>query len=220
MHKKIGTISAIGLGLLAAACAGTGPGTSGQPQGSLRPLPSLSLPSIAFPSLDVPSIAIPSVDVAPDNDLEALFPDTVNGQPLQVTSASGEGVLTQFATNSPDEFRSFISDLGANMDQVSAAFSFSLFPGATATDLTGLTLAAIRVQGVESTRTLAGLAEITKDEVSNAQIGTATIGGKSVTSIANPEDEEENVYLYAYSDIVFLGGGTPQHVEEAFSQLP
>src|SRR5215210_6630399 len=180
MHKRICAISAVGLGLLVAACTGTGPGTSGQPAGTLRPLPSLSIPSFAIPSLDIPSldipsIAIPSVDVAPANDLEALFPETINGRPLEVTSARGEGVLTQFAPNSPDEFRSFISDLGATMDQVSAAFTFALYPGATATYLTGLTLAAIRVQGVDSSRTLAGLADMTKGQVANAQIGTATI---------------------------------------------
>ena len=224
MPRRLAAFSFAAIAFFLAACGGTGPATSpGGPARSLAPLPSLAVPSNGMPSLGIPSIGAPSIGAssfAPDADLEALFPDTVNGQSLQITSAKGEDVVQAFGGDEPEEFRNFVSGLGATMEQVSAAISFNIFPAASSNDFTGFTLVAVRVQGVPGPTTLAGITELTKQDVANAQVGTATIGGKQVTAITNPENADENVYLYAIGDVVFFGGGTPSHVEEAFAQLP
>ena len=205
MRKRVLAISGLTLAaVVLAACGGGGP----------------AVPSVAIPSVAIPSLSLPSLDVQPDAALEELFPDTVGGQPLDVTSATGEGVITAFGSSNPEELRSLITNLGADISQASAAISFNIWPGATAGEFSGLTLVALRVQGVEATRTLASLTEITKEDVTNAQVGTATIGGKQVTAITSPDEPDENVYLHAWNDVVFLGGGTPSLIEEAFAQLP
>ena len=217
MPKRFLVISVAVVGALLAACGGT-PTTSSRPGTSLAPLPSIAVPSLEIPNFSVPPIGVPSF--APDADLEALFPATVGGHPLEVTSAKGQDVVAAFGGNNPEEIQNFVSGLGASMDQVSAAFSFGLFPGASAGDFTGISLIAIRIQGVPGASTLAGLTEVSKEDVEDAQVGSATIGGKQVTAITSPSKPDENAYLYAVGDVVFLGGGTPALVEEAFAQLP
>ena len=47
-----------------------------------------------------------------------------------------------------------------------------------------------------------------------------TVAGKTVTAVVDPEDAENTAFLYPAGDVVFLVGGTPNHVEEAFAKLP
>ena len=201
MSTRVIAISVFAIAAIAAACGG------GAPQGS-----------VGGPGVSLPPIGVPSIP--PDTDLESLFPDTIAGQPLQVTSARGAGVAEAFGGEDTARLQAFVSGLGASMDQVSAAFSLAFLPGATAGEITGVSLVALRVQGVPATSTLAGLTEMTRQDIENAQVGTATIGGKQVTAITSADSPDDNVYLYAVGDVVFLGGGTPSHVEEAFAQLP
>jgi hypothetical protein len=195
---------AIGSALLAlaAACSGT-PGTQ-------------TVPPITVPT--APSL--PSA--VPDQNLEALFPDDIAGNPLQITSATGEGVLTQFAQDNPDEFRNFVEGLGANMDQVSVAFSFNIWPvPSVESEFTGLTMAAMRIAGLPAATTLPAFVEFVKEDVGEgAEVSQQTVAGKTVTAVVDPEDAENAAFLYPVGDVVFLVGGTPNHVEEAFAKLP
>ena len=206
MHNLSSLVSGlIAATVLVAACGGT-PTVTGVP----------TLPPVSVPPLPT----IPVISIQPDTALEDLLPDTVGGNTLNVTSARGEGVIAQFGNEDPERLRALFQSLGASLDQVSSAFSFNLWPGATASELTGLTLSAIRVEGVAASNTLNAFTDMTKEGIENAHVGPATIGAKQVTAITNPEDPSETVYLYAWNDVVFLGGGTPEHVEEAFSLLP
>lgn len=187
---------------LAAACGGNAP---------------------ALPS-GVPAIpTVPGVpSIAPDTNLEALFPDTIGGNTLNVTSAQGEDVITQFASGDPDGFRTFISGLGASMDKVSAGMSFNIWPvPSTESEFTGLTIVALRIQGVPAATSLPAFIEFVKDDVGDqADVSQQNVAGKTVTAVVDPEDAENSAFLYPSGDVVFLVGGTPNHVEEAFSKLP
>src|SRR5918999_1420854 len=108
MSRRVVAISSFAIAALVAACGGGAPTTTGGAGSSF----------------------------APDPELEALFPDSVNGQPLRITSAKGEDVIPAFGNQDSVEIQSLITDLGATMDQVSAAISFNLWPGATATEFT------------------------------------------------------------------------------------
>jgi hypothetical protein len=195
------------ISLVAIACGGA-PAGSGLPTG----LPS-GLPTI-------PPIDVPSVSIVPDQSLEDLFPDTIGGNVIEVESASGASVGPFFNADDETEFNAFLTRIGAAADQVSAARSFHIWPGATASEFTGLTIVAVRVRGVPAANTLQSMVTVVQEDVENATVGTATLGGKTVTSITNPEDSNDNAYLYAVGDVTFLVGGTAAHVEEAFSQLP
>ena len=198
---------AVLVSLVAIACGGA-PAGSGLPTG---------LPS-GVPTL--PPVDVPSISIVPDQALEDLFPDTVGGNVIQVESAQGQGVISLLNEDDPTEFNQFLSSIGATMDQVSAAFSFHLWPGATAGEFTGLTMSAIRVRDVPAANTVNGIVSMVQRDVDNAQVAPSTISGKSVTAITNPEDAEESVYVYPVGDVTFLVGGTPALVEEAFTQLP
>jgi hypothetical protein len=170
--------------------------------------------------------AVPSVpslpSVAPDAALEDLFPDDIDGHALEVTSAQGEGVITQFASGNPTGFRDFITSLGASIDKVSAGMSFNIWPvPSTESDFTGLTIVALRVQGVPASTSLPAFVEFVKEDVGDqAEVSQQTVAGKTVTAVVDPEDAENTAFLYPAGDVVFLVGGTPNHVEEAFSKLP
>ena len=188
---------------LAAACGGTTPGASGAP----------TIPAI-------PSVGIPSI--APDQALEDLFPDDIDGHALEITSAHGEDVITQFASSNPTGFRNFITGLGASMDQVSAGISFNIWPvPSTESDFTGLTIVALRIPGVPASTSVPAFVNFVKDDVGDqAEVSTQTVAGKTVTAVVDPEDAENTAFLYPVGDVVFLVGGTPNHVEEAFAKLP
>jgi hypothetical protein len=203
-----------GAGLIAIAAVACG----GAPAGSQLPSGVPTLPPL--PSITIPPVDVPSISLTPDQGLEDLFPDDIAGNPLNVNSAQGQSVMALLNEDDPEAFNQFLGGLGATLDQVSAAISFNLWPGATATDFTGLTITAVRVAGVPGTTTITGLVNLVSENIENATASPATVSGKSVTAITNPEDAEETVYLYAAGDVVFLVGGTQSHVEEAFTKLP
>jgi hypothetical protein len=210
-----------GAALALAACSG-GPAAPASGLPTVPPVPSVEVPSVELPSIEIPSIGLPTTppDVNPDAALEDLYPDDIAGNALDPVSGSGEGVYDVFSNTDTAEFDQFLTDLGASIDQVSAALSFNIWPGPTEGDFTGLTIGAIRVQGVAGTDTLVAFTELVRNDVENAEIGTTTMGGKSVTSVSNPDDPEQNLYLYSTGDVVFMVGGTPAHVEETFTKLP
>lgn len=212
MNSKLRRAAGAGLISLVALACGGAPTGSGLPSG----LPS-SLPS-GMPTM--PPIEVPSGSLIPDQALEDLFPDTIGGNPIEPQSAQGQSVLALLNEDDPTAFNEFLSSINTTIDQVSAAFSFNIWPGATATDFTGLTMTAFRVRNVPAANVVTGIVEMVREDVDNATVAPATVSGKAVTAITNPEDAEETVYVYATGDVVFIVGGTPAHVEETFSQLP
>jgi hypothetical protein len=159
--------------------------------------------------------------IAPDQPLEDLFPDELGGRQLEVQSATGEAILTLMGETEPDDLNEFLGDMGASIDQMSVAFAFSFGPGATADEFTGVTLFAYRIRGVQGSQMLTRLAEMVREDAEDAELGTATISGKTVTTVREQDaDEDATAYLYPVGDVVFMAGGTPSLVEEAFAKLP
>jgi hypothetical protein len=208
--------------LIAIACGGSPALPSNLPTIPALPSGLPTVPPITLPSIEIPSLpSVPQLSFQPDGNLESLFPDTIGDHPIEVTSATGRDVIPAFANSQPEEFVAVIEGLGSTIDQVSAAMSFNIWPGPTEGDFTGLTMIALQVRGVPAPQTLAGLVGLVENSVDNAEIGIQNVGGKAVTAVANPEDPDENAYLYALNDVVFLVGGSPQsYVDEAFSKLP
>jgi hypothetical protein len=173
-----------------------------------------------------PEPPTPTVDaapgtIAPDQPLEDLFPDELGGRTLEVQSATGEAILTLLGETEPDDLNEFLGDMGASIDQMSVAFAFSFGPGATADEFTGVTLFAYRIRGVQGSQMLTRLAEMVRQDADDAELGTATISGKTVTTVREQDaDEDATAYLYPVGDVVFMAGGTPSLVEEAFAKLP
>ncbi len=201
--------------LLAAACSGT-PGTTAAPNASN---PQVTQPPVTAPPVTAPPITAPPSIVA-DLPLEDLFPDEIGGHPLDVESAAGPSVLTMFNATDPAEFDDLLSQVGATIDQMSAALAFNFFPGASDGDFTGISILAFRLRGVPASATLPTLVALRQQDEPDSEVSQQTIGGKSVTAVVDPENPDNAAFLYAVGDVVFMVGGTPGLVEEAFAKLP
>jgi hypothetical protein len=230
-------LAAMAAGLLVVACGGAAPmasptaapadspaAVSPTPAAATEaptPTPTATPTEAASPTeAATPTQGTAPGPVTPDQPLEDLFPDELGGRPLEVQSATGQGVLTLFGETEPEEMNEFLSDVGASIDQMSAAFTFSFGPGATADEFEGVTIFAFRVRGVPANDLMARFAEMIREDAEEAEVGTTQISGKTVTFVSQSDDEEDNAYLYPVGDVVFFLGGTRSLVEEAFSKLP
>jgi hypothetical protein len=236
-------VSLIALGTLA-ACTATPAGTTG------RPSPAISLPAVSPPADTAapepspaetepaetpgagtpaaPTGAVPTVPAetgaatfGPDVSLEEMFPDDVAGQSLDVTSTTGEGILGLLPDLDPARIGAFMARYGKTIQDASAAFTFSFVPGATAGDIGVISIAGLRVAGVPADDLVTGFTEIVTADTPGAEVTQTTISGKEVTVVADPtESPDQAVTLYGVSDVVFVVGGTPDHVEETLGKLP
>jgi hypothetical protein len=185
--------------------------------------PSVAIPTDgAFPT----DGAQPSVSFIPDQALEDLFPDDLGGQPLQVQSASGPGVVQFFNGTDPARLNEFLASLDRTIDDMSAAIAFTLImpssPDPEASpEVLGATIVAFRVQGADSMEVRARFADLVIADAPGSTTEETTIAGKPVLAVTAADAEEgESVYLYAVGDVVFMVGGSPTLVEEAFTKLP
>lgn len=219
------------LAILLAACGGGAPATTTPSQGA----PTDTAPSAAAPTDSQPpaptdsapsadptdAAGTPATSFIPDQPLEDAFPDELGGQPVEVRSATGEGVFEFLGGSDPAEVEGFLSGLGASVEDLSAAFAFLLIPGDSVADMTGASILALRVEGANGAQLRDYFAEQIREDAPGSTIDESNLAGKDVLAIADPaEDEDEIVYLYAVGDAVFIVGGTPELVEETLTKLP
>ena len=219
------------LAILLAACGGAAPATTTPSQGA----PTDTAPSAAAPTDSQPpassdsapsadpkdAAATPATSFIPDQPLEDAFPDEIGGLPVQVQSATGEGIFAFLPGSDPEEVAQFLGGMGATIDDLSAANAFHLVPGDSVTDITGVSILALRVQEVDGTRLRDAFADLVAAEAPGATVQEGTIAGKDVLLIADPEAAADQViHLYAIGDVVFMVGGTPELVVETFTKLP
>lgn len=182
--------------------------------------PATDAPATDAPATDAPGTG-PAPSFIPDQPLEDAFPDELGGQPLPVQSATGQGIFAFLPNSDPAEVTDFVGQFGATIDDVSAASTFLLIPGATATDITGISMLALRVRGADGTELRDAFAELVLEDAPGSSIQEGTVAGKDVLLISDPEnDPDEVVHLYALGDVAFLIGGTQSLVEEALTKLP
>jgi hypothetical protein len=166
-----------------------------------------------------PLTAPPSFD--PDESLEDMFPDDIGGQPLEVESATGQGILTFMGGSDPVRVGAFLGEFGKTIDDASAAFALGFVPGETATDIRGVSILGLRVADVPADQLVTGFTGLVTAEAPNSDVSEETIGGKQVTVIVDPDEgADQAVNLYGVGDVVFIVGGTPDLVEEAIGKLP
>jgi hypothetical protein len=167
------------------------------------------------------------ISLRPDLPLEDMFPDDIGGQPVQVQSAQGETIAGLFSGSSVEELNAIFTPFGKSINDASAAFSFHLIQNASdPTDITGVTIAAVRVSGVPGSGLMQRFAQMIIEEQteageSPAAMEPATVAGKSVTRVLPADaDPEDALYFYSVGEVMFMVGGTPALVEEVFTKLP
>ena len=192
-----------GATLLVAACGSSAASTA--PTGAAA-TPTQASSTGAAPSLGLPGFSFVLPSFTADADLEALFPDSIGGQPLTVRSMSGTDFLSM-GTASKD-VQTALQQLGKSPSDLSVGF------GSTS----AVTIFAFRIQGVPASQFLGKYLGST---AAGATVTDAFYGSKSVKKVVTGG---QAVYIYLSGDILWTVGGTTTLTDallnEAFSKLP
>jgi hypothetical protein len=146
-----------------------------------------------------PDPTVPSMSADPE--LEALFPDSIGGAPLEVISVAGAHVFSD-----PEDQAAvveFLGTLGKTLDDVSVAFA-ALPNGA---------IQAVRVAGADSTAFMEPLVQA----IQGAEVETvpAQVAGKDVIHVpAIPG------YVYPSGDVVWVIQSEEPVLSEVLAALP
>ena len=206
--RRAGTGLALlaGAALLVVACNGAAATTA--PTAAATQVLSTEAPSTdAAPSLGLPgfSFALPSFTAVAD--LEALFPDSIGGQPLAVASMTGADFLGM-GTSSKD-VQTALQQLGKSPSDLSVGYGTN----------SAVTIFAFRIKGVPADQFLGKYLASTAQ---GAVVTDASYGGKSVKKVVN--GGQVGAYIYLSGDILWTVGGTATLTDavltEAFSKLP
>ena len=192
---------------LAVACTSTPAATPG---------PSIAVPSIPSGSFVIPSFVIPSF--AADTELEALFPATIDGEPVEgVSSASFLAVLQAFADSAEDQAQiaAFISGMQSiGVDPGRVAFA----SGQATVNDQSVQIQALRTPGGSAAAAIDILVQIDAPE-EPPTLTTATLGGKNVT-VATTSDGDVD-YYYVNGEIAwFLSSVETEEAEIILAALP
>jgi hypothetical protein len=187
-----------------AACGGTARGTPALAPSSVAPNepPDTSAPSFDFPDM---SFALPSFQANPE--LEAMFPDSIAGQPVTVVSMTGTSFMSGA---SGTQLAPVLQQLDATAAELSVAF------GGTAQ----VTIIAFQIEGVSAEEFFTAYTS-TAQGAQGASITDASYGGKAVKRVV--PIGADVVYLYLHGSVTWtVGGATPTDalLNETFSKLP
>jgi hypothetical protein len=201
-RRRAGLLALIAVTALAAvACSGS-PATSAPSTSPTQDIPSEPPFSIGLPDF---SFALPSFEANPE--LEAMFPDEIAGQPVQVLSMTGTSFM---AGASGTQLAPVLQQLDAKAADLSVAF------GGTAQ----VTVIAFEIQGVSAQQFFSAYVG-TAQGAQGAAIADASFGGKAVKKIVPLGGDV--VYLYLHGDVIWTVGGTSLTdalLTETFSKLP
>lgn len=215
-------------GLLAIFVAACSSQASTSPSASVEPVTSTA-PSVAPSTAPSSEAAAPSAEASASQDasasfelpsgdkaLEDVLPDKLAGQTLQKLSMTGKDFLDSGTTGQQD-FKDFLQRVGAQPDDISVAFAFSMSEQAPAS------IFAFQVKGADESKLASEFkAAIEKDSETKLVWNNETVGGKSVMSTTDPQNADQGkIYVYPKGDIIFFVM-TPDAsaADEAFSQLP
>ena len=175
--------------LLLAACAAGAPASP-----SASPAAATTPPAATSPSSPAGSPgAIPSFNADPA--LEAQLPNQIDGKTLQKLSFRGD-TFAQVG-GEDNELTALLQRLGTSAQNLSLAVAVDPTGGVSAQ------LFAIRLAGTDANRVIQELINAAKSNNANVGVQQSTVGGKSVTTVTDPTDEDGVVYVYARGDVVF-----------------
>jgi hypothetical protein len=157
-------------------------------------------------------------DFNADPALEAQLPDEIRGTTLTKFSFRAADVLDEGAVDEETQrFLETITGMGASLDDVSLAFAADMSGGLN------VQLIAFKVAGANADQLLAAIvAEAEADAGPGDQIGEASLGGKTVTTLLEASSTTRGpAYLYASGDTVYLAQSPDEALAaEVLAALP
>ncbi len=164
-------------------------GELGESRSASLPPPVRSLPT-----------RIPSMNADPE--LEALFPATIGGEPVEVISLAGEAVISE--SEDRDAVAEALGSIGKTLDDLTGAFAFS----------TAGAIVAYRVAGADATSFLPLVIEAMSD--AEPVLTPATVGGKDVSRL----DGDTTFHVYPAGEVLWLVTADEPILTEILTALP
>jgi hypothetical protein len=180
-----------------------------------------SLAELAVPRLA--SIALPTAEPVPsiptyhqDPELEAQFPATVGGQPIEVQSVAGD-MVSQVLGNNPEDLQQltdFLSSIGKSVADLSVGVGFVTGPPAAS-------IIAVRIKGTDMASITPQIMPLLTSNLTDPQQTPAQVGGKNVTKLneAGAPDEQAQ-YIYPHGDVLWTVSSVDPALTEIFGALP
>ena len=197
-------------------------GATAVPGPTPSPVPATQPPTATpEPSSATPTFAVPSFSFTPDTNLEALFPKTIDGKPVKVTSLHATDIapLVEATPAQKKAFQTFLAAVGATIDDVTIAEG--------SVKLSGLTrgITAVRIRGADPNALIQAslVYEVAiKSVPADWATGSATVGGKTVFTLTDTADPTVAVqYGYPYGEVIFGVSQTdPQMAGKLLGALP
>jgi hypothetical protein len=179
-----------------------------------------SLAELAVPRLS--SIPLPTAEPDPsvptfhqDPELEALFPDSVGGQPLEVQSVTGDMVSSIMSNpQTLQQLNDFLASIGKSLADVSVGVGFFTGPPAGS-------IIAVRIRGTDMASIAPQILPIITAQMTDPQQTAVQVGGKNVTKVnsAGAPDEQAQ-YLYPRGDVLWTVSTVEPALTEVFGALP
>ena len=164
-----------------------------------------------------PSFGFASFTPVPE--LEALLPDTLGGQPVTKSSASGRDIALIVGSSGDPTIGTFLTDVGASPEDTAIAFGIA---GADPVSATAVT--AFRIGGADPAALLGQyLAAADATVAGGVETASVTVGGKQVLLVTNNAVTvgPNTFYLYASGvTLFFVQSAAEALAAEAISALP
>ena len=213
--KRISIPLALLLTVVVAACAseeGNASAVASVPAATVEPTPEAT-PEVSDDADPLGSLgAIPSFELDGDPELAGRFPETVDGQPLQIQSLSAEAFA---AMPSDPTFDEFLDRIGAQATDVSIAFGGADFGDSI------LSVGAFRVRGASEDELQREFIAASQETGEAGELTEETIGGKDVMTAADPTGESGvRVFIYTRDDTLYFLTGSEAHAAEILEALP
>jgi hypothetical protein len=162
------------------------------------------LPPPALPATPAPAPSLES-----SADLEAMFPDSIGGEPLTVQSMTGEQM--SISGDDPETTRRIEELLAANGLAVS-----DIAVGFGSSENLGGSITAIRFPGADAS-TFMELLLPTMLSDSGGEQGSAQVAGKDVTTVTSPTSTS---YVYPQGDVIWVVVASDPQLTRIFEALP
>lgn len=197
-------------------------GPTAVPGPTPSPVPATQPPAVTpEPSGVAPTFAIPSFSFTPDTNLEALFPKTIDGNPVKVTSLHATDIapLVEATAAQKKTFQAFLAAVGASINDVTIAEASVKLSGQTRH------ITAVRVQGADPNALIQAslVYEVAiKSDPADWTTGSTTVGNKTVFTLTDTADPGSDVqYGYPYGEVIFgISQTDPQIAGKLLGALP
>ena len=218
--KRISILLVMLMALAVTACAGeeAASASPSEAPATVQPTPEPEESEEATASEPAASgFALPSFDLNGDPELADRFPDTVGGQPLQVTSMRGDQMGALGGTD--PTFEEFLTSIDAELSDVS--FAFGGVTGDPSDPASVFSVGAFRVLGASQEDLQREFIAASDDTGEFSGLEESSVGGKDVLSGVDPSGETElRFYLYTKDDTLYFLTGSEEQATEVLEALP